>query len=217
MTRTYLKFFFIAALVVPMMSFASEDAAEHEPVATRKPTIAMPTGEEAEQGNSKYITEYTPVYYPSGIHGLAAKAIGGSTIELEDGSVWKINAYDQHKVANFQFQDAIVITQNHRWFSRYNYKLINQATGSSLEANLQLGPLKGGVYTRYIIGVDTAHGELILDDHSSWRISFYDANVFQDWMLHDAVIIGTNSGWDSGCQGLLINVNMNQSIRAEQF
>ncbi len=215
MKRAYLKSFFILTLTLPMLNFANEgDAQEHLPVATRE-TIAP--HQEQEASAQFFNNHYPPVYFSPGMHCLTAVSAFGDSVEIEDGSVWKISPHDAPKVSSWGSQDPIITTQNHRWFSKYQYKLINQSTGSTLEANLYLGPIKDGSYTRYVIAVDSSRHELILNDQTRWRISSYDLLSFQEWMLHDAVIIGHNSGWDSECQGLLINVNMNQCIRAEQF
>jgi hypothetical protein len=63
-------------------------------------------------------------------------------------------------------------------------------------------------------------GELIVTNGPGesihWEISGGDIGLFQNWALGDAVIIGQNSGWDSNCEALLINVNMNAAVRARQ-
>lgn len=213
MKHTYLKSFFLASLVIPMLSFANEEPISRYPVANR---IAQ--HEQPKEADSKFFCRsYPPVYYSAGIHNLASISVFGDQVELEDGSVWKVSSYDAPKVATWAAQDPILITQNHRWFSRYNYRIINQFTGSSLEANLFLGPIKDGPYTRYVMAIDPVRGEIYLNDQTRWLVSQFDADTFSDWMLHDAVIIGYNSGWDSSSQGLLINVNMNRCIRAEQY
>jgi len=198
-----------------MLHFASEQ--EHCSVADRKPTHEAPAQEEQEAEAKFYAANMPPVYFESGIHRLAAISAVGDSLEIEDGSVWKISSYDAHKIGNWSSDDVILITQNHRWFSKYNYKIVNRTINSSVEANLYLGPLKEGMFTRYVVALDAYRGELILNDNTRWRVSAYDSISFQDWILHDAIIVGYNSGWDSESQGLLINVNLNTSVRAEQF
>lgn len=214
MKHTYLKSFFVASLLVPMLHFASEgDATQRYSIGERKPT-QEPAKKES---SSKFFNQYPPVYFSQGMHCVSAVDAFGNSLELEDGSVWQISPYDAPKVAHWKSQDPILITQNHRWFSKYNYRLINQTTGAVLESNLHLGPIKNGIYTRYIMSIDLSRGEVVLSDHTRWQISSLDECSFQDWMLYDAVIIGYNSGWDSNSEGLLINVNMNQWVRAAQF
>lgn len=218
MKNTYLKSFFIAAIIAPMLSFATvdqnnENVQERFGVGVRESTQSI-----KKEGESKFYSRgYPSVFYSSGTHCVSSVSVFGDQVEIEDGSVWKISSYDAPKVAGWRAQDPLLITQNHRWFSKYNYRIINQATGSTLEANLFLGPIKDGAYTRYVISIDTLRGDIYLNDQTRWHVSVLDADNFADWMLYDAVIIGYNSGWDSDSQGLLINVNMNRNIRAEQF
>lgn len=214
MKNTYLKSFFLATIVAPMLPFASDISVQKHLVEERVTKIEQGM----EEGKSACIFgQFPPVYYSLGTHTLSAISALGDSLEIEDGSVWKISSFDASKICHWKSTDLILITQNHRWFSKYKYRLVNQTTGSTVEANLSLGPIKEGEYTRYVVGIDNVHDEIILSDKSRWRVSPYDRQQFEEWLLNDAVIIGYNSGWDSGCHGLLINVNMNECIRAEQF
>jgi hypothetical protein len=170
-----------------------------------------------EEGCGFLFDRYPPVYYPSAVHWLIAVSGIGDSVELEDGSVWKINSHDGYKAVQWLSSDPLTITQNHRWFSRYSYRIVNQNTGSSLEANLYLGPIRNGEHTRYIEAIDLAQGALLLSDRTHWEVSYLDLAEFRNWAHGDAVIIGINSGWDSHSESLLINVNMNNFIRVKQF
>ena len=90
----------------------------------------------------------------------------------------------------------------------------------TLVAALAFSSLAFGQHTLYITGIDRVSGELIVTNGSGesiqWEISASDIDLFQNWALGDAVIFGQNSGWDSNCESLLINVNMNMSVRARQ-
>ncbi len=163
---------------------------------------------------------YPPLYYPVSMHSLIGVSALGDSVELEDGSVWKISRYDGYKALGWRSNDPLTITQNHRWFSIYAYRIINQNTGACLEANLFLGPLEHGQHTLYITGIDRISGDLVVTNGSGesirWEISSSDIAAFQNWDLHDAIIIGQNSGWNTDCESLLINFNMNNSARAKQ-
>ena len=172
---------------------------------------------ESEESCGLLFDKYPSVYYPAAVHWLAAVSGFGDSVEFEDGSVWKLSSYDSHRALHWRSNDPLMVTQNHRWFSRYNYRIVNKNTGASLEANLYLGPIQNGEYTRYIAAIDPTEGILLLSDNTRWEISPYDCYAFRNWALQDAVIIGYNSGWDSQCEGLLINVNTNDFIRAKQF
>lgn len=215
MNHTYLKSLFLATVVIPLLSFAGVNQ-DRYPVGIR-PT---PQKEVQQEASANFFSRtYPAVYFPSGMHSLLAVSAWGESIEIEDGSRWKIASYDRSKVASWGAQDPILITQNHRWFSHpFSYRIINQATGGILEAYLELGPFKDGPYTRYIQHIDLLSHEVVLNDATRWQISMQDANDLYSWHLYDAVIIGYNSGWDTETSpGLLINVNKNQHVQVKQF
>ncbi len=169
------------------------------------------------------IDRFPPIYYSSAHHWLTAVTIlnnSSYTLELEDGSVWKISSYDGSKALNWRENDPLTITQNNRWFSRHEYRIINKSNGTSVEATLFLGPIELGEFSRFIIGIDYSCEEILLNDMTRWEISSLDSSIFQRWALDDYIIIGTNSNtsiWDSGSDVLLINVNQNNCVRARQF
>lgn len=207
MNHTYLKSIFLATLI-PLLGFTQE----HYPVGER------PTEKKQKESSSSFFTNaYPSAYFPLGMHCLLSVSAFGDSLDIEDGSRWKISPYDAAKVASWGSQDPLIITQNHDWFSSYNYRIINHANGGTLRANLQLGPFKNGPYTRYVQSINTLLGEIVLNDLTRWQVSILDVSALKEWYIHDAIIIGYNSGWDSDCQGLLINVNKNEHIRAAQF
>lgn len=160
---------------------------------------------------------YPPVYYSANIHWLVGVSAFGDSVELEDGSVWKVNSYDGYKAVNWRSSDPLLITQNTRWFSSYNYRIMNQNTGTSIEANLFLGPIQNGEFTHYIVAIEPMRRMIMLNDNTHWEVCSYDASIFRDWAVGDAVITGYNSGWVSSSEGILINVNMNNFIRVKQY
>ncbi len=207
MNHKYLKSIFLA-MIIPTLSFAQE----HYPVGERPKEK-----KEKEVSSNFFINSYPVNYFPLGMHCLLSVSAFGDSLDIEDGSRWKISPYDAAKVASWGSQDPLIITQNHDWFSRYNYRIINHATGGTLVANLHLGPFKNGPYTRYIQSINPLLGEIVLNDLTRWQVSFLDHGSLIEWYVNDAIIIGYNSGWDADCQGLLINVNKNEHIRAAQF
>lgn len=161
---------------------------------------------------------YPPVYYPISTHWLAGVSVLGDSVELEDGSVWQISRYDHREALDWLSSDPLTITQNRRWFSSCEYKIVNQTSGASVEANLLLGPVKDNLHTLYITAIDLHYGVCTLMNRSGhemhWQVAPSDLVIFQNWCLNDAVIVGQNSGWESSYEGLLINVNMNRSVLA---
>ncbi len=167
--------------------------------------------------------QYPPIFYSDSHHWLNAVTILDNnqyTLELEDGSVWKIHSYDGGKILNWLSNDPLIITQNNRWFSKHSYRIINKSNGTSAEASLYLGPIVNGEFSRFIIGIDRDKKEILLSDNSHWALSYLDSAIFKDWSLNDYLIIGTNSNtsiWDSKSDRVLINVNLNNSARASKF
>ncbi len=224
-TRKLFKSCVLVAILSPALLTADEDRVPVgsrlmnsdaiEQIQNQKEAQAAPLKKEARSGF--IFDRYPSVYYSSTVHWLTGVSAFGDSVECEDGSVWKINTYDSYKALSWRANDPLLITQNTRWFSSYNYRIINRATGASIEANLYLGPIQYGEFTRYIAFIDWVMGDIVLTDNTRWQISSYDTSLFRDWEVNDAVIVGYNSGWDSSCDSILINVNMNNFVRAKEF
>lgn len=227
-----LKSLVLVSLILPSLLLADGD--QHVAIGTRTMSEEAAAQIEAEKGkpsdteeeleSAGYVFDrYPPIYYSSSHYWLTAVTVLDNnqyTLEFQDGSVWKINSYDGVKALNWRANDPLTITQNNRWFSKHDYRIINKSNGTSVEANLFLGPIENGQYSRFIIGIDHNKREIMLSDNTHWEISYLDSSIFKDWALSDYVIIGTNSNtsiWDSGSDALLINVNLNNSTRAKQF
>lgn len=191
------------------------DTEEKSEILDMPPPSIEQSAEEISLGS--VFDQYPPVFYPSSTHWLVAVSAVGDSIELEDGSVWKISNYDVYKSLNWKSNDPLMITQNHSWFSKYDYRIINQATGAYLETKLFLGPIKNGAYTRYIIDIDVNRNLIKLSDNTHWELNSWDKYVYTKWLIGDAVILGYNSGWEAEYEAILINVNMNKYVRAKQY
>ncbi len=205
-----IRSFIVSLLLAPLLLIAgSEDEI--------RPDFEFAQDEEA---SFNYLFDsYPPVYFPVSVHWLSSVSATGDSLELEDGSMWKISRYDGRKVLSWRLNDPLIITQNHRWFSNYKYRIINQHTGGILEANLFLGPVVYGEHTLYVCALDSFEDLLLIDSRGEitrWTIASNDRWIFQNWALNDAVIIGQNSGWDADCESILINININEFVRATQ-
>lgn len=163
---------------------------------------------------------YPPTYFSTSTHSLASVSALGDSLELEDGSFWQISRYDGYKALSWRSTDPLIITQNHRWFSNYQYRIINQNTGSSLEVNLFAAPPQYGDHTISVSTIDLLHGILTLTDPkeglTEWSISSGDVAALQSWALNDVLIIGHNSGWDSDSESILINMKTHDCVRAKK-
>lgn len=154
-----------------------------------------------------YVTTHPAAYQ----HPVAVSFVGDS-VELMDGSIWVVSPYDAYKTINWFPTDLVVISPNKSWFSSYSFRLTNQNTGESVAVNLFLGPIDplfNSLYTHWVVGIDYYHNTVFLEDGSVWSMSSLDANVVDQWMINDVVIIGVNTGWLSSYNpNILINVNM---------
>lgn len=138
---------------------------------------------------------------------------------LEDGSIWKVSSYDGDKAIGWRSNDPITVTQNNRWFSRHSYRIINDASGVAVEANLFRIPDPYGPYSRYIVSVDYDRKEVLLSDNTLYDVSFLDTSVLRGWTIHNFIIIAINSNvsfLDSGKDLLLINASTNDAVRAKK-
>ncbi|ADI38137.1 putative uncharacterized protein [Waddlia chondrophila 2032/99] len=134
----------------------------------------------------------------------------GDTVELEDGSIWKVCSNDAYKTLNWLTSDMIIIVPNDSIFSSHDYKLVNLNTGAKVKVNLYLGPIYNGAYTHWIVAIDYLFREIYLEDGSIWKMSSFDQSIVNTWLPNDTVIIGINDGFFSGTNpNILINVNMN--------
>lgn len=95
----------------------------------------------------------------------------GENIELEDGSIWVINADDRSKTKTWITADLLIIMPNSSWFSSEDYKLINLSTGEGGKANLIVPPAFNGLYTYWITAIDTVERKIRLNDGSSWKMT----------------------------------------------
>lgn len=160
---------------------------------------------------SERVTQHDMFYtsHAGAFHRAYSVGIYGDPIELEDGSVWSVYSRDAYKTLNWLPSDLIVITPNRSWFSTYGYRLTNQYTGVSVEANLTLGPIYNAPCTHWIVGVDYYTNVVYLEDGTVWNMSYFSESTVRKWVVNDTVIIGINDGWlSSSNPNILINVNM---------
>ena len=143
---------------------------------------------------------YHPVVYQSWRDGL----------QLNDGSVWYVSAYDRHKVRSWSPNDPIFIKPDVYCCSPFYYVLQNRVTGDVVEVNLIEPPQYIGPVTYWVIDIDYMNGALILEDiggnHTIWYVSVPE--ILHNWTYGDRLIIGVNNNWRSTFYPhVLINVH----------
>lgn len=224
-----LKSIALVSVLVPTLLLAVGDE-NHIGVGTRQ--MSQEAAEQIEADKAKQAKEeekkifsksifdaFPPLYYSNSAHTLIGVIIEHDqyNLKLEDGSEWRVHSGDENKILYWRVNDPLTITQNMRWFTKYNYQIINKSNGSRVEAKLFRGPLENGEFSHFIIAKDFK--EIVLNDRTHWEISCLDSAIFSDWALGDYIIIGTNSNtfFDSDKEALLINVNMDNCARAKQL
>ena len=163
-------------------------------------------------------------YMPHQVHIIACRAIDGSSLEIEDGSLFTVTRGQEHILLNWTNNDPLTILNNQSMFASSKYSIKNKNTGSTISVDLRLGPLVNNPYTKRIIGIDYYHGEILLEDgsgyRSSWLVDEADHHLIRDFLVNHAVIIGENSGWGSwftNSDSILIDVEKNRSVRVREY
>ncbi len=155
---------------------------------------------------------------------LKATLSNGYAIEMDDGSVWNINAGYHKNVKRWESNDYIVFypcslsSWNRQKFWAYNPRLRAKA-----ECSLSLGPIQYGPCTNHVQELDFYRGECFLQDgrgyQNLWRISSDDLYRFIKWRINDAVIVGSKNHPDqapfSSYGYILLNVQENEYVKAE--
>lgn len=155
--------------------------------------------------------------HPGAYHSPAHITIFGEQVQLQDGSIWSIYPDERYKVLNWLPTDVVVIMPNHSWLtgSSYPYRLVNQNTGVSAIATLDLFlvPAYHSLYNHIIVAYDDANQMICLEDGSTWKVTFWDYST--RWKIGHTIIIGVNDGSaSSSYPNILINADRLEYVRA---
>ena len=155
--------------------------------------------------------------YPINCHWVSSISDTGRSVELEDGSHWDISPSDRSILYTWSRSDHIVVTPNYSWFSSFDYNLTNKSNNTNVKANLWIGPLAYGPYSHWIVDIDYFSGHLFLENQMVWCVDPKDSYILREWAVNDHVIFGVNNSWFSHYDHILINVNMDDHVRAKQY
>ncbi len=205
--------------------YAEEEHAQvnSRPIVYEKPQTAespqIPEeGKERSARKAGYFldTVHSLIYSPAS-HSLLEVSPFTDTVRLEDGSIWRCNPSERSTIFQWNTNDLIIITQNNSWFSSfssYRFQLCNKTTGSTVQAELTLGPILGSAFTQKAVLVDSFNGLLVLDNGSRWEISYGDNVTFTHWVANDTIMIGINKSWFSSGEFILVDVETNSFVKA---
>ncbi|MBS0630012.1 MAG: hypothetical protein JSS30_07320 [Verrucomicrobia bacterium] len=150
----------------------------------------------------------------------------GNVIKIDDGSEWVFDRADSQILRTWKAGHQIIITPNQHLLSgsHYTYVITNTELGDSVNVNLFLGPVAFGHQTSWVVGIDQNSGKIYIingrGERTVWEVSSSDMYLIKDWKVNDTVIIGENDSWlwaFSSYKSMMINVNMNHYIRAQQI
>ena len=159
--------------------------------------------------------EYENIFnIPLDVHRIII--LSPSEITIEGGSVWSIDDPFQLEALKWKKGDRLLITQNSgikEMLSKYNYKIINKRTRTSIKTNFSQPPNPKSEFTRNITAIDKEKNELMLDDGSIWKSC---CNI-NKWEIGDGLIVGTNSSnWFSTHKKILINIETKNYTKANK-
>lgn len=192
------------------------------------------TRENQYNSNLAYIQHGFSTSHPGGIHHLLTfnpgsqqvfpflnKSINeilsmGTTITLDDGSVWSLWPAHSAMAKTWLSTDQIAITRRYG-FDGCSHSLQNLTLGSDIPVNLSLF-LRPDCHTalnRRILTCDPLNNTLVLDDLSEWSLGRF-AYLYQinDWRPEDTIIICLNGDMFPKLVNVLLNCRLNLSVEA---
>lgn len=175
---------------------------------------------------SAYSADFTPAasYYNYDkiySHEFTGVDDHGEFISFEDFSRWQIAPEDRYKVLNWRGSDPLMLTLNDSWSfqKRFPYVIVNQKTGSQVEAKLFVGPPPFGDHALWIVQIDPDDRVIYLQDGSSWVVAPGDSSYLEEAAINDIVIIGNYFPWSRWLYpytALLVDVFTNRTIHARE-
>jgi hypothetical protein len=170
-----------------------------------------------------FLPQLSLANYPLSCHWLTWKSVDLRHIKIEDGSAWAIAPNDFYIVNGWRFDDPLFITPISNWFISEQYYIMNRSNNTYVKANLVDGPITFGPYSHWIQSVDPIEGHVILENQSIWCIDPQDIYILSDrrnsneWAPNDHIIIVLHDSRFSDYDHVLINVNMDNRVRARPY
>jgi hypothetical protein len=163
------------------------------------------------------LAQLPPVYFSDdSYHNVISVSATGDSLCIEDGSVWNTFS-NQTDVTTWHMDDVLVITPNYNYFfyTNYKFKIINTITNEYVYTNIHLGPYVDNENAHIIHNIIFYENRIVLNNGSVWEVSSYDMKkVAYNWLVGDGLIIGTNDQNFSSYKYILIDVNMNNFVKA---
>ncbi len=159
--------------------------------------------------------QLTPVAYAWNCHTLAG--YDNRYLGMEDGSKWEYSPSDAYTIRFWGLGQVLVVSPNYSWFSSFDYYITNQNTGTYVTANLFDGPVAHGPFSHWIASIDYVGGHVYLENQMVWCVNPSDMSIMQKWKPNDHIILGIYDSWFSSYDTILINVDMDDHVRAIKY
>lgn len=162
-----------------------------------------------------YQNHFLPIYQ----HSLFSIQTDGQMIEIDDGSIWKINYYHRNAVRYWRTGDIIEISQTYNT-SGERFWITNKSQGTYVPAELSLGPIETNPATNHISYVDRGVVSIMSVSglESRYVVDARDVHLVANWQLDNVIIVGLNNTtwfrWFEKSDIVLINVDQNTYVRA---
>lgn len=154
-------------------------------------------------------------YYDSMHHGVLFSP-GGHTVELEDGSIWRVAPNDVSYVCDWSPSHDLLVLPGSWNSSSPSFYFYNVQKRLSVTVTMKMGPFYDSLFARWIVKLDKSTGEVWLDDGSHFLVHTDDLALFNDWLCNDTIFVGSNSGFSSySWPNILINVNTYNPLRED--
>lgn len=207
-------------LAFPLFLAAQEDRAASEERAIEEAVIQEWNRNEQEEiaqaEDLSFDSHYLPpTYLPPTYYYTQAVAYDGSSLELNDGSVWSVDNWNRNAVLNFDSSDPLFLTPNTGWWSKGGYLLVNETRGVRIPVVYTQPPLLNTPYSYQIADLDYANRIISLTNGQTifrWEIKNSDFPLFARFKVGDYVLLGRMTGFQSWKNhphtDLIINIAM---------
>jgi hypothetical protein len=158
---------------------------------------------------------------------LTGKDPEGHTLELDDGSVWKVHQNSLPRSKNFYKEGDLIVIYPVilRFLSDSMFFFHNKNSGQNVNVDLSLGPISGRPGCVEIEEIDFYQGVLLLRDgynnRLTWQVNSDSLTQLRQWKPGQAVILGSNRRhaniFGSPYEFSLINVEKIEIIQANRI
>lgn len=172
-------------------------------------------------GYTSYST-YQNQFLPHHQHYLSAVQTDGQMIEIDDGSIWRVNRFHARRTAFWATNDVLEISPTYNRTGE-RFMITNKTRNSYVLAEITNGPLMDSPFTNEVTSIMNGIVYLmsVSGIESRWAIDPRDTFKIAGWDLRQAVIIGKDASswysWYPNENAILINIENNDFIRARLF